>query len=71
MLMLLFSVALNKKSKEREYEKSRCEGFRLSYIHECSVDVVAAFSIDGDEEGQAAVRRQHIHAAVLLMVPWQ
>lgn len=70
MLMLLFSVALNEK-KERECEKSRCEGFWRSYIHECSIDVVAAFSINGDEEGQAAVRRQHIHAAVLLMVPWQ
>lgn len=33
------------------------------------VDVVAAFPLGGDEEGQGAVRRQDVHAAVLLAVP--
>lgn len=40
-----------------------------TYIHEGSVDVVAALPVDGDEEGQTAVRRKDVHAAVLLMVP--
>lgn len=42
-----------------------------TYVHEGSVDVVGALSVDGDEEGQAAVGRQHVHAAVLLVVTWQ
>lgn len=42
-----------------------------TYIHKGSVDVVAALAVDSDKEGQAAVRRQHVHAPVLLMVPWQ
>lgn len=33
------------------------------------VDVVVALSLRGDEEGQRAVRRQHVHAPVLLAVP--
>ncbi len=41
------------------------------YVHERGVDVVAALSVDGDEEGQAAVRRKNVHTAVLLMVPRQ
>ena len=42
-----------------------------TYVHECGVDVVGALSVDGDEEREAAVRRQHVHAPVLLMVPRQ
>lgn len=42
-----------------------------SYIHECSIDVIGALSIDGDQEGEAAVRGQDVHAAILLMVPGQ
>ena len=42
-----------------------------TYIHESGVDVVAALAVDGDEERQTAVRRQHVHEAVLLVVPWQ
>lgn len=38
-------------------------------VGERGVDVVAAFSFGGDEEGQGAVRRQDVHAAVLLPVP--
>lgn len=44
---------------------------RQTYVHEGRVDVVAALPIDGDEERQAAVRGQDVHAAVLLMVPGQ
>lgn len=42
-----------------------------TYIHEGSVDVVAALPVDGDQEGQTAVWRQHVHEAVLLVVPGQ
>lgn len=42
-----------------------------AHVHEGRVDVVAALAIDGDEKGQAAVRRQDVHAAVLLMVTGQ
>lgn len=42
-----------------------------AYIHQCRVDVVARFSVHRDEEGQAAVQRQDIHAPVLIMVPRQ
>lgn len=38
-------------------------------VGERCVDVVAALSLRGDEEGQGAVRRQDVHAAVLLTVP--
>jgi len=38
-------------------------------VGERRVDVVAAFALGGDEEGQRAVRRQDVHAAVLLAVP--
>lgn len=44
---------------------------RDTYIHESRVDVVTALPIDGDEEGQAAIRRQRVHEAVLLVVPGQ
>lgn len=43
----------------------------MAYVHQGCVDVVAALPVDGDEEGQAAVGRQDVHAAVLLMVPRQ
>ena len=42
-----------------------------AYIHQCRIDVVAGFSIHRDEEGQAAVQRQDIHAPILVMVPGQ
>ena len=42
-----------------------------AHVHEGRVDVVAALAVDGDEEGQAAVRRQDVHAAVLLVVTRQ
>lgn len=42
-----------------------------AYIHQCRIDVVAGFSIHRDEEGQAAVQRQDIHAPILIMVPGQ
>lgn len=42
-----------------------------AYIHQCCIDVVAGFSIHRDEEGQAAVQRQDIHAPILIMVPGQ
>lgn len=38
-------------------------------VGERGVDVVAALSVGGDQEGQGAVRRQDVHAAVLLAVP--
>lgn len=38
-------------------------------VGERRVDIVAALSLGGDEEGQRAVRRQDVHAAVLLAVP--
>lgn len=38
-------------------------------VGERRVNVVAALSLGGDEEGQGAVRRQDVHAAVLLAVP--
>ena len=42
-----------------------------SYIHEGSIDVIGALSVDGDQKGEAAVRRQDVHAPVLLVVPRQ
>lgn len=45
--------------------------WRAAYIHERSIDVVTGFAIHRDEEGQAPVQGQHIHAAVLVMVPRQ
>jgi len=42
-----------------------------SYIHERSVDIVGALPVDGDQEGEAAVWRKDVHAAVLLVVPGQ
>lgn len=46
-------------------------GVYVTYVHQRSVDVVGALSVDGDEERQAAVRRQHVHAPVLLVVSRQ
>ena len=46
-------------------------GWRGAHVHEGRVDVVAALAVDGDEEGQAAVGRQDVHAAVLLVVTGQ
>lgn len=48
-----------------------CQPGGSAYIHQCRIDVVARFSIHRDEEGQAAVQRQDIHAPILIMVPWQ
>lgn len=42
-----------------------------TYIHERCVDVIGALSVDGDQEGEAPVGRQDVHAAVLLVVPGQ
>lgn len=42
-----------------------------AYIHQCCIDVVAGFSIHRDEEGEAAVQRQDIHASILIMVSGQ
>ena len=49
-------------------ERQHVGGVRGTYVHERCVDVVAALAVDGDEEGQAAVGRKHVHAAVLLVV---
>lgn len=43
----------------------------LTYIHESSVDVVAAFSVYCDEEGKASIWRKAIHKAVLILVSRQ
>lgn len=43
----------------------------VSYIHERRVDVIGALPVDGDQEGEAPVGRQDVHAAVLLVVPGQ
>lgn len=44
---------------------------KRTYIHQSSVDVVAALSVYGDKEGEAPVRRKAVHEAVLVLVPWQ
>lgn len=44
-------------------------GPHTAYVHQGCVDVVAALSVNGDEEGQAAIRGQDVHAAVFLVVP--
>lgn len=38
-------------------------------VGERRVDVVAALSLGGDQEGQGAVWRQDVHATILLAVP--
>lgn len=38
-------------------------------VGERRIDVVAALAVGGDQEGQGAVRRQDVHASVLLSVP--
>lgn len=40
-------------------------------VHQSSVDVVAAVSLGGDQKGERAVGRQHVHTAVLLTVTRQ
>lgn len=40
-------------------------------VSQGGVDVVVALPFGGDQEGQGAVGRQHVHAAVLLAVPGQ
>lgn len=42
-----------------------------TYIHQRSVDVVAAFSVYGDEEGEASVGRKAVHEAILILVSRQ
>lgn len=42
-----------------------------SYVHQRCVDVIGTLAIDGDQEGEAAVWREDVHAAVLLVVPRQ
>ncbi len=42
-----------------------------SYIHQCCIDVIAGFSINRNEERQASVHRQDVHAAVLIVVTWE
>lgn len=42
-----------------------------AYVHEGSIDIVAALPVDGDEERQTAVWGQDVHAAVFLVVPGQ
>lgn len=49
----------------RHHEGSRPQ----EAVCESRVDVVAALALCGDEEGQGAVRRQDVHAAILLAVP--
>lgn len=56
---------------EGEASASAWGGRPVTHVHERSVDVVATLPVDGDEEGQAAVRGQDVHAAVLLVVPGQ
>lgn len=41
------------------------------HVSQGRVDVVAGVPVGGDEEGQAAVGWQHVHAAVLVPVPGQ
>ena len=62
-------------------EVSSCPGQRVGghdesggpveAVSECGVDVVVALALRGHQEGQGAVGRQHVHAAVLLPVPRQ
>lgn len=46
-------------------------GSSSSHVGQGCVDVVVGVSVSGDKEGQAAIRGQHIHAAVLVSVPGQ
>ncbi len=39
-----------------------------SYIHQCCIDVIAGFPINRNEERQASVHREDVHAAVLIVV---
>lgn len=59
------------RTNKLEAEQDHWGQCSAAYIHECSIDVVTWFTIHGDEEGQAPVQGQHIHAAVLVMVPGQ
>lgn len=56
----------------RSWNASRSVPWQGSaYVHQGRIDVVAGFSIHRDEEGQAAVQGQDIHAPILVMVPGQ
>ena len=55
----------------RTIPPTSCPGGEGAHVHEGGVDVVAALAVEGDEEGQAAVGGQDVHAAVLLVVPGQ
>lgn len=54
-----------------DHPPTPCLGGEGAHVHEGGIDVVAALAIEGDEERQAAVRGQDVHAAVLLVVPGQ
>lgn len=58
-------------TSRRVLPREGARGWRGAHVHEGRVDVVAALAVDGDEEGQAAVGRQDVHAAVLLVVTGQ
>ena len=46
-------------------------GLSVEAVGESSVDVIVALPFWGDQEGQGAIRRQDVHAAVLLPVSGQ
>lgn len=46
-------------------------GLPVEAVGEGGVDVVVALPLRRNQEGQGAIRRQHVHAAVLLSVPGQ
>lgn len=52
-------------------ESSKAAAALSSHISQGCIDVVVGVPVCGDEEGQAAVWWQHIHAAVLVSVPGQ
>lgn len=39
-----------------------------TYIHQCCIDVIAGLAVNRNEERQAAVHREDVHAAVLIVV---
>lgn len=52
-------------------QRHEWENRHWTYIHQSRIDVVAALSVYGDEEGEAPVGRKAVHEAVLVLVPWQ
>lgn len=50
---------------------SRTTAASGSHISQGCIDVVVGVPVTGDEEGQAAVWRQHVHATVLVSIPGQ